>query len=172
MARPRWRRAGSVRPRMPRDIKMRTVIVALQLVICLAKAHQRLAQSVIGECSHLSGEQLVAGHRTMIRIGFSGTSTAQTVCEAHLRSIEGAKAVSAMLPAVRRSVQVLKPRLGYKDEMRWLTARPFLFDLVRWVATTPRLVSLNAVAPNVRDAIRDIRPREPLRLSGRSIRRS
>jgi len=125
MARPRWRRAGSVRPRMPRDIKMRTVIVALQLVICLAKAHQRLAQSVIGECSHLSGEQLVAGHRTMIRIGFSGTSTAQTVCEAHLRSIEGAKAVSAMLPAVRRSVQVLKPRLGYKDEMRWLTARPF-----------------------------------------------
>jgi hypothetical protein len=67
---------------MPRDIKMRTVIVALQLVICLAKAHQRLAQSVIGEGSHLSGKQLVAGHRTMIRIGFTGASTAQTVCEA------------------------------------------------------------------------------------------
>jgi hypothetical protein len=103
----------------------------------------------------------------MIRIGFTGPQPRGLYARQniHLRSIEGAKAVSAMLPAERRSAQVLKLRLGCKDEMRWLTARPFPCDLVRWVATTPRLVSLNAVTPNVRDAIRDIRP-------GRSIRRS
>jgi hypothetical protein len=78
--------------------------------------------------------------KSTIRIGFVGTSTPQAPVNArqniHLRSIEGAKAVSAMLPVMRRSRRSCSNH-GQAREMGcvWLTVRPFPCDLVHWVAT-------------------------------------